>query len=304
MMTDFHFIRPVILLLIPASVWLWLLWRKQSDPLRGWRQQIDRELLTALTVGRSGTGTAPQWLLLVMWITGLTAAAGPTWQPEPSPFADDVAPLMIVLKADVSMETPDPQPSRRERAALKIADIAAAREGLPLGLIAYAGSAHLVLPPTRDTQIVGQMAAEVSPDIMPVPGDRLDLALQKAQQIITDGGQGGSILIVADTIDTADSNLAATRPAISAPLQILSVNSPGSDQRQAVETAAAALSAKVQPLQVDDADVGAIISQAASAPVAREGQEGSRWQESGYWLVPVVALLLLTTFRREERGDS
>ena len=303
-MTDFHFIRPVILLLIPASVWLWLLWRKQSDPLRGWRQQIDRELLTALTVGQSGTGTVPQWLLLALWITGLTAAAGPTWQLEPSPFADDVAPLVIVLKADVSMATPDPQPSRMERATLKIADIASAREGLPLGLIAYAGSAHLVLPPTRDTQIVGQMAAEISPDIMPVPGDRLDLALQKAQQIITDGGQGGSILIVADTIDTADSDLTAAQQAISAPLQILSVNSPDSDQRQAVDAVGSTLKARVQPLQVDNSDVEAIISQAASAPVAREGREGSRWQESGYWLVPVVALLLLTTFRREERGDS
>ncbi|MCR9200939.1 MAG: VWA domain-containing protein [Planctomycetaceae bacterium] len=303
-MTDFHFIRPAVLLLIPVSVWLWLLWRKQSDPLRGWRQQIDRELLAALTVGQSGTGTVPQWLLLAMWITAVVAAAGPTWELEPSPFADDVAPLMIVLKADVSMDTPDPQPSRMERATLKIADIAAAREGLPLGLIAYAGSAHLVLPPTRDTQIVGQMAAEVSPDIMPVPGDRLDMALQKAQQIISDGGQGGSILIVADTIETADSDLAAARQTVRAPLQILSVNSPDSDQRQNVEAIASTLNATVQPLQVDDSDVATIISQAASAPVAREGREGSRWQESGYWLVPVVALLLLTTFRREERGDS
>ena len=61
------------------------------------------------------------------------------------------------------MESPDPAPSRIERAHLKIADLADIRKGQPLGLIAYAGSSHLVLPPTRDTAVVAQMAAEISP---------------------------------------------------------------------------------------------------------------------------------------------
>jgi Ca-activated chloride channel family protein len=38
------------------------------------------------------------------------AVAGPTWKPEPSPFADDATPLMVLLKADSSMRQPDPAP--------------------------------------------------------------------------------------------------------------------------------------------------------------------------------------------------
>lgn len=303
-MAEFHFIRPAVLLLIPAAIGLWLMWRRQTDPLRGWREQIDRRLLSALTVGRDDGTSVSMWLMLVVWVLSLLAAAGPTWQLEPSPFADDVAPLIVLLKADVSMDTPDPQPSRMERARLKIADLAAAREGLPLGLIAYAGSAHLVLPPTRDTEIVAQMAAEISPDIMPAGGDRLDLALQRAQQLITDGGQGGSLLVVADAVDTAQQDLAALGQNVSAPIQFLSVNTPDSTQAESIRQAAAALRASVQPLDVENGDVSAVIAQAASAPVAREGREGDRWQEAGYWLVPLVALLLLATFRREEQEQD
>ena len=132
----------------------------------------------------------------------IVAIAGPTWRLEPSPFADDVTPLMILLKADVSMMQPDPAPSRLERARLKIADLGEARKGQPLGLIAYAGSAHLVLPPTRDTATVAQMAAEISPDIMPISGDRLDLALREAVRVLAEGQSGGGIVVLADAVDT------------------------------------------------------------------------------------------------------
>ena len=160
---NFHFIRPAALVLAPVAVALWWFWQRRSDPLRGWRQQIDAELLQALTVG-SGSGLRlPALVTLSFWLLAVVAIAGPTWRLEPSPFADDATPLMILMKADISMETPDPAPSRLERAQLKIADLAAARKGQPLGLIAYAGSAHLVLPPTRDTATVATIAAGISP---------------------------------------------------------------------------------------------------------------------------------------------
>ena len=41
------------------------------------------------------------------------------------------------------------------------------------GLIAYAGSAHLVLPPTTDGTVVTTMASALAPDVMPRQGDAL-----------------------------------------------------------------------------------------------------------------------------------
>ena len=167
---DFHFIRPLWLLLLPAVVGLWWIAISTSDALRGWRLIMDAELLAAMTVGRDRPQRIQHILPLVGWILAVIAIAGPTWRPEPSPFADDPAPVMILLRAGESMNRTDLAPSRMERARLKVADFAKLRKGQPMGLIAYAGSAHLVLPPTRDTSIVADMAAEISPDLMPAPG--------------------------------------------------------------------------------------------------------------------------------------
>lgn len=299
-----HFIRPGWLLLAPLAVALWWLWRRRSDPLRGWREQIAPDLLEALVVGRESIKSGNARWLLVAWLVAIVAIAGPTWRLEPSPFADDVTPLMILLKADVSMMQPDPAPSRLERARLKIADLGEARKGQPLGLIAYAGSAHLVLPPTRDTATVAQMAAEISPDIMPISGDRLDLALREAVRVLAEGQSGGSIVVLADAVDTDPAALAALRKEFSIPVQFLAINAPESSQSDSLRAAAKTLGADVEQIDVEGKDIAAIVRHAASAPIAKRGQQGERWQEAGYWLVPLIGLIVLASFRREESEEE
>jgi len=299
-----HFIRPGWLLLAPLAVALWWLWQRRSDPLRGWREQIAPDLLEALVVGRESIKSGNARWLLVAWLVAIVAIAGPTWRLEPSPFADDVTPLMILLKADVSMMQPDPAPSRLERARLKIADLGEARKGQPLGLIAYAGSAHLVLPPTRDTATVAQMAAEISPDIMPISGDRLDLALREAVRVLAEGQSGGSIVVLADAVDTDPAALAALRKDISIPVQFLAINAPESSQSDSLRAAAKTLGADVEQIDVEGKDITAIVRHAASAPIAKRGQQGERWQEAGYWLVPLIGLIVLASFRREESEEE
>lgn len=303
MLHNFHFIRPAWLLLAPLAIGLWWLWQRRSDPLRGWREQIAPDLLEALVVGReSGKSGSPQWLL-VAWLVAIMAIAGPTWRLEPSPFAVDATPLMILLKADVSMMQPDPAPSRLERARLKIADLGEARKGQPLGLIAYAGSAHLVLPPTRDTAVVAKMAAEIGPEIMPKSGDRLDLALREAARILAEGKQGGSIVVMADAVDTEPAALEAMRKDVSLPVQFLAINSPESSQNDSLRKAAKALGADVEQINVEGKDIADIVRHAASAPVAKRGEQSERWQEAGYWLVPLVGFVVLLSFRREEDAE-
>jgi Ca-activated chloride channel family protein len=299
-----HFIRPGWLLLAPLAVALWWLWQRRSDPLRGWREQIAPDLLEALVVGRESIKSGNARWLLVAWLVAIVAIAGPTWRLEPSPFADDVTPLMILLKADVSMMQPDPAPSRLERARLKIADLGEARKGQPLGLIAYAGSAHLVLPPTRDTATVAQMAAEISPDIMPISGDRLDLALREAVRVLAEGQSGGSIVVLADAVDTDPAALAALRKEFSIPVQFLAINAPESSQSDSLRAAAKTLGADVEQIDVEGKDIAAIVRHAASAPITKRGQQGERWQEAGYWLVPLIGLIVLASFRREESEEE
>ncbi|WP_136807009.1 VWA domain-containing protein [Desulfosediminicola flagellatus] len=303
-LANFHFIRPVWLLLIPLAVGVWWMWLRYADPLRGWRAQIAPDLLNALIVERGSKKRYDALGLLTVWLVAVIAIAGPTWRLAPSPFTDDATPLMIILKADNSMMQPDPAPSRLERAQLKIADLAEAGKGKLLGLIAYSGSAHLVLPPTRDTGVVATMAAEIGPEIMPVPGDRLDLALIEAVRVLTDGQQGGSVVILADSITTDSALLQSVQQKVTFPLQILAINSPDSSQDSALRTAAKTLKAHVEPFDVTGKDVATIIRRAAKVHVGKTGNQGERWQEAGYWLVPLLAAAALLLFQREESGGE
>lgn len=304
---NLHFIRPHWLLLALPAAGLWWAWRRREDPLRGWREQMDPELLAALATPGSGGNGRRVALVLVGWLVAVIALAGPTWRPEPSPFAEDSAALVVVLKAAESMERPEPAPSRLGRAQLKIRDLAGARRGQPLALVAYAGTAHLVLPPTRDTDVVADMAAEITPAIMPEPGDRLDLAVAKAGYVLASRGIPGSIVVFADSADGDEAALiAAHRKAGSPPVRFVALNTPDSSEDESLRRAARALGAKVVPLAVDQSDVESIVRFAARAPVSRmAGDDGEiRWQEGGWYLVPVLAILVALAFRRESPASD
>jgi Ca-activated chloride channel homolog len=299
---NFHLMRPGWLLLAPVAFAIWRWWRRSADPLRGWRAQMDSALLEALATGRDRGG---KWRIitpLVAWLLAVVVIAGPTWRREPNPFAEDTAPLVILLKADISMEKGDVAPSRLERARLKIADLADARKGQPFALIAYAGSAHLVLPPTKDTAVVAQMAAQISPDVMPAPGDHLELALAKGGDLLANQETPGSILVVADSVD---GDLAAITEAHQKhgnfPVEFLAVNEPDSSEDDALRKAAHGLRAKVHALTADNTDITAIVRAAERPPVSRSALKGkgTRWQEGGWYLLPLLALLAALAFRRE-----
>lgn len=299
---QFHFLRPAWLLLVLPGFGLWWIWKKSEDPLRGWREQMDPELLEALVTGGSRRGGLRVVLVMVGWLLSTIALAGPSWRPEPSPFAEDASPLVILLKADESMDRPDPAPSRLERARLIITDLAEARKGQPLALIAYAGTAHLVLPPTEDTTVVAEMAAEISPAIMPTPGDRLDLALARAGEVLAKQDLAGSIVVFADSVDgDVAAAVAAHRKGGRVPLRFLALNLAASPEDTSLRAAAGALGAKVEALTADDTDIASVVRFAARPPVSRAGgKDGERrWQEGGWYLVPVLALLVALGFRRE-----
>jgi Ca-activated chloride channel homolog len=299
---SFHFIRPLWLLLaVPvAGIWWW--WQRSADPLRGWLEQMDSVLLEALATDPDRGAHWQTLAPLVAWLLAVLIIAGPTWKPEPSPFAEDASSLVILLKADASMEKSDIPPSRLERARLKIVDLAEARKGQPLGLIAYAGSAHLVLPPTRDTAVVGQMAAVITPDVMPAPGDHLEFALAKAAELLAEQETPGSILVVADSVEgDAKAVTEVFRKSGAPPVEFLAVNEPDSSEDEALRKAAHALKAKVVPLTPDGTDIETVVRAAARPPVSRSAlqETGTRWQEGGWYLLPFVALLAALAFRRE-----
>jgi Ca-activated chloride channel family protein len=302
LLEHFHLLRPWALLLLVPALALWWTGHQAADTTRRWAHVIDPELLRLLLVGGKGPRRPrPHDLLLAGGIVATLAIAGPTWRHEPSPFADSRAPVMIVLRVASSMMTPDLAPTRLDRARQKIADLLKANDGMPAGLIAYSGSAHLVLPPTQDREVVIDMAQALAPAIMPREGDRLADAVALAAQLLREDGKGGAILVIADTGAPGQADALRAAGAPDRPPVVLLAMAPS----QAVEadtTLATAVSALAAPLietTLDNADIRTISRRLESdADSATIPGGAARWQEAGFWLTPLIALLVLLWFRR------
>lgn len=200
-MTDaFHFLRPEWLWVLVPTVGLYVIIQRAS-PERQWRQVIAPHLLEHLRVGGArGFRFRPiHWVTLVL-VLGSFALAGPTWTRERSPFAEDTAPLVIALDASLSMDAIDVQPTRLERAKQKIRDLLEIRKGSRTALIAYAGTAHTVLPLSDDVSVFETFLSSLTTSVMPVEGKDSVEALALADAILSRDDVAGSILFLTDGV--------------------------------------------------------------------------------------------------------
>lgn len=296
-MSQFHFLRPLWLLAIaPAAIIVWRLWRT-TDDRRVWQGIVSDELLPHLMVGTETIHRVrPVHLLGAGWILGTLAMAGPTWHKEPAPFADDAATVVVVLKVAPSMLTEDVQPNRLARSVQKIRDLLKLRPGAKTALVAYAGSAHRVLPPTNDADVVNSFAAELGPGIFPRDGDAAAEALVMATDILNKSGQRGWLLWITDSV-AADQQVAVKKIAASvAPVSLLAPEKAGAEF-DAVRQTSRAIGGEFVSLTPDDADVKQLLRRTVFSNIP-DGAGGERWRDAGYILLPVVVLLTLAWFRR------
>ena len=297
-MADFHFLRPSWLVALIPALLIWWGYVRRSDQLERWRETIDPHLLEHLLVGQQGQSRLrPVNVLLATWIAAIFALAGPAWQQEPSPFVDDAAGLMVLLKVSETMQSSDVQPSRLERAKQKLKDLLELREGASTGLIVYSGSAHLVMPLTRDDRIISAMIEDLTPELMPVEGDDLAQALQLAERMVAQTGLPGSVLVIADAVAPAQQSLLNGAKGI--PVQFLSMQPANAPLDQGLQKSAEVLDGKVVRLSVDTSDVEQIAARARTelSSVAN-ADGGERWRDSGILLLPLVACCLLLWFRK------
>lgn len=196
------------------------------------------------------------------------------------------------------MQATDVQPSRLERAKHKLRDLLEARKGMSTGLIVYSGSAHLVMPLTRDDRIVSAMVEDLTPELMPDDGDVLSDALRLSGQMLQRAGVPGSVLVMADNVAPAQVS-ALSEAAASLPVQFLAMTSSAAPVEPGLANAASQLGAPVLRLSVDEADVQDVAKRARSDFKAVAGiSSGDRWRDAGYYLLPLIALIALMWSRR------
>lgn len=322
-LTNLHFLRPMwFWALVPGILLCGLMLREQST-IRRWQSAIAPHLLKHL-VRRPGQRPwmRPAYFALPFLLIGILAMAGPAWERQKTPFVKDAAPLVVAIDLSASMDAIDVQPSRLKLAQQKIRDLTALRPGGRTGLIAYAGSAHMVLPLTDDAKVMEMYLVSLETKLMPVPGKNPQKALELADQILSRESEPGTILFVTDGIGK-EYAAAFARYQKNAPHQILvlamgtSAGGPvktGKDEflkdaagrrvisrldRQGLEALESEAGIYVIGATPDDRDVRKLIHRAnIHLNAAQAADQRIPWEDEGYYLLFSTVLLALVWFRK------
>ena len=321
-LSAFHFLRPLWLLLIIPGVLLPMLWLRRHDLSRRLNGVIASHLITHLVITpKDQPRVRPVYLFAAILITGGVAAAGPTWRQDRPDFLENRAPLIIALDLSQSMDADDLQPSRLGAAKQKLHDLIQRRAGARTALIAYAGTAHLVMPATEDPTLLDTYLQALSSDLITAPGKDVLGVIDQAKRLLG-SDTPGTLLLVTDGADERQFPMIEQRLAGS-DLQVLVMavgmkdggvisgrdGQPLIDNNgrpvlahfdaQALQRLSKAADAPLGSLTLDNDDLDWIELHAQQHfQAAADDANVLHWKDAGYWLCWPVLLIALLTIRR------
>jgi Ca-activated chloride channel family protein len=325
MIDGFHVLRPELLwglLICPLlALALWHRRTRQGD----WSRAIDPELLPYLMPEHSDkTRQTTIWMPILLLSLIVLAASGPSLRQVELPVIKRADALVLVLDLSASMLAADVQPSRIRRARQKILDLLELRVEGVTGLVVFAGDAHVVTPLTDDARTIANLMPALSPDIMPLPGANATSGIEAAANLlITAGAQGGQILLMTDGLPGFDTVRAKNALESSgAALAVMAIGTKAGApiplpnggflkddageiviptlDRQAIDQIASTLNAPVEQISLDERDIKSLTrrNNLAAQGELDLARQTDAWQDQGFWLAALVALLLLPAFRK------
>ncbi|HBX41850.1 MAG TPA: hypothetical protein DEG64_16510, partial [Marinobacter adhaerens] len=322
MWADFHFLRPLWLLLILLIPILYLAFRQLRMGDSGWSRLIPARLLSPLIRHNGSSGQSNKSPLvpasLALIILSL-ALAGPAWREAPTPLKQPGDSLVIALDLSLSMLATDVEPDRLTRAKRKIRDILELREGSLTGLLVFSGDAHVVTPLTDDGRTIEGMLNVLDPVIMPATGNRADLAVARAKALLEQGAPGeGRILLITDSInDDYEGTIRDTLSGTGYALNTLVVGTENGGpiplarrgfirengdivisraEPEALAALARSSGGQSHELTLDDTDIEALDLSPRDSDDWQDSEDGltvNRWQDDGYWLLWLALPLVL-----------
>jgi Ca-activated chloride channel family protein len=317
-----HFVRPdwlwALLLLPLAMLARWYRRRRHAR----WHDAVDPHLLPHVTTGGKARGGVWGTLALLLGLLlAVVALAGPSWRQVEQPLWESKTPLVILLDLSSSIRTPDLPPSRLLQARAKLATLLRERKGGEVALVAYAWEPFTVAPLTDDAANVALFLDALTPEVMPVDGQKLDKALAWAGTLLKQSGaRQGDVLVLTDHADGAALAAAAPLRAAGYRVSVLGLGSlQGAsyrDVRGEIEHAhleetslhalAAAGGGSYRRIAPTDADLQALDVLEPQVGKAERGQvpQGTSWQDEGYWLLLPLLLLGALAFRRPRQGAA
>ncbi len=315
LMQDVHFLRPAWLLALPL-LWglvLWLARRRGRDG--NWASLIDPELLPALRLDGGGQpGRSPWPWLALAWTLAALALAGPSWQRAPAPAYRGNAAWVLVLDLSPSMSATDLPPNRVTRARYALDDLLNAAHDARVGLVVFGDEAYTVTPLTDDVATVRALLPPLAPDIMPVAGDNLAPALERAGTLLENGGgKSGQVVVLTDGFADPAAAFEAAGKLRSRGVVVSVVgigaqgggvragpSNPGPLDVDRLRQLAASGGGRYVDLAALPALIGDLQARAGHAGMARVKQDirVAHWLDGGIWLLPFLLLLAAVLARR------
>jgi Ca-activated chloride channel family protein len=167
---------------------------------------------------RKETTPRGRWMLrgVLMGLTGLSLGvglSGPITGVRKIPVRSASDPLILVLDVSRSMEVSDVPLGRLNGARLAARRVLRELEGVPVGLVVFAGEAHGLLPPSLNRELLSGYLTAVDPGMLSSQGTSLEGGLRAAVELLGDGGDGGGFLFLSDgeAHDGAEGALAMAR---------------------------------------------------------------------------------------------
>lgn len=155
---------------------------------------------------RRGTDT-PLWrrflsratALALAWVLFAGAMAGPRIPVAvPGSAVKAGVNIMAVIDLSRSMTAADVNPTRFERAREKLYTFLDRLGVNRLGIVVFAGRAHLMAPPTGDRAVLRNYLQALSPGLLPTEGSNLSAGIALARRELRRDGGPGAILVLAD----------------------------------------------------------------------------------------------------------
>lgn len=301
MMADFHFLRPLwLLLLIPLIGFAIALWRKRSK-LHAWEEVCDSHLLNYL-LKKQGQSNRPYSLLLLIASTFLmiVSIAGPSWVQLPVVTYKSIQPKVLILDMSDSMMATDLSPNRLARAKFKLHDLLTHKDAGQFGLVVFTSEPFVVSPLTDDGQTISSLLSSLNQEVMPVSGQNLADALNEASTLIHQAGfkHGQLLVLTADSPSIAAITLVKklTEKGITSSIMPIRADN---NLNPLFQKFAEAGQGTLLRYTADESDIEYWLKNDNQDDYAmNKDDEIPLWKDEGRWFLIPALLLLLPLFQR------